>query len=83
MSPYGRKIALGWLPKDLIDGKSALVQVMAWCRQAIHWLYKFIHKVFGGYWIVSWKSGVCSVLNSVMSVRLLGENYVFDIPSNL
>ena len=33
------------------------------------------------FWIVFWKAGVCSVLNSVMSVRLLGENYVFDIPS--
>ena len=26
--------ALQWMPEDLTDDKSALVQVMAWCRQA-------------------------------------------------
>ena len=26
--------ALGWMPQDLTDDKSTLVQVMAWCRQA-------------------------------------------------
>ena len=25
---------LRWMPQDLTDGKSTLVQVMAWCRQA-------------------------------------------------
>ena len=28
------EIALRWMPQDLIDEKSKLVQVMAWCRQA-------------------------------------------------
>ena len=28
------KIVLKWMPVDLTDGKSTLVQVMAWCRQA-------------------------------------------------
>ena len=28
------EIALRWMPKDLTDDKSTLVQVMAWCRQA-------------------------------------------------
>ena len=28
------KIALRWMPLNLTDGKSTLVQVMAWCRQA-------------------------------------------------
>ena len=28
------EIALRWLPQDLIDDESALVQVMAWCCQA-------------------------------------------------
>ena len=28
------KIALIWMPLDLTDDKSTLVQVMAWCRQA-------------------------------------------------
>ena len=29
-----REIALRWMPLDLTDDKSALVQVMAWCCQA-------------------------------------------------
>ena len=28
------EIALRWMPQDLADDKSTLVQVMAWCRQA-------------------------------------------------
>ena len=28
------KIALRWMPQDLTDDKSTLVQVMAWCHQA-------------------------------------------------
>ena len=28
------EIALRWMPQDVTDGKSTLVQVMAWCRQA-------------------------------------------------
>ena len=28
------EIALRWMPQDLTDEKSTLVQVMAWCRQA-------------------------------------------------
>ena len=28
------EIALSWMPLDLTDDKSTLVQVMAWCRQA-------------------------------------------------
>ena len=27
--------ALGWIPQGLTDGKSTLVQAMAWCRQAL------------------------------------------------
>ena len=29
-----QEIALGWMPKDLTDDQSTLVQVMAWCYQA-------------------------------------------------
>ena len=29
-----REIAFWWMPLDLTDDKSTLVQVMAWCRQA-------------------------------------------------
>ena len=33
------EIALRWMPQDLTDDKSTLVQVMAWCHQAIsHYL---------------------------------------------
>ena len=33
------EIALRWMPLDVADDKSTLVQVMAWCRQAtIHYL---------------------------------------------
>ena len=31
---FSCKIALRWMPLDLTDDKSTLVQVMAWCRQA-------------------------------------------------
>ena len=39
------EIALSWMPQELTDGKSTMVHVMAWCRQAcspsvyydIHW----------------------------------------------
>ena len=35
-------ITLKWMSKDLIGGKSTLVQVMAWCRQATsHYLSQF------------------------------------------
>ena len=36
------EIALRWMPQDLTDDKSTLVQVMAWCRQATsHYLSQF------------------------------------------
>ena len=28
------EIALRWIPEDLVNGKSTLVQIMAWCLQA-------------------------------------------------
>ena len=31
------EIVLTWMPQDLTDSKSILVQVMAWCHQAITW----------------------------------------------
>ena len=34
-------IALSWMPQNLTDNKSTLVQVMAWCRQATsHYLHQ-------------------------------------------
>ena len=36
------EIALRWMPLDLTDDKSTLVQVMAWCRQATsHYLSQY------------------------------------------
>ena len=38
------EIALRWMPLDLTDDKSTLVQVMAWCRQATsHYLSQCWH----------------------------------------
>ena len=34
VAEVSHEIALRWMPQDLTDDKSALVQVMAWCRQA-------------------------------------------------
>ena len=39
------EIALRWMPQDPTDGKSTLVQVMAWCRLATsHYLSDFFFK---------------------------------------
>ena len=39
------KISLRWMPLDLTDEKSTLVQVMAWCRQATsHYLRQCWHR---------------------------------------
>ena len=36
------EIALWWMPRDFTDNKSALAQVMAWCRQATsHYLNQY------------------------------------------
>ena len=43
-------IILGWMPEDLIDGKSTLVQVMAWCSQATsHYLEQGWFKILMPY----------------------------------
>ena len=31
------ELGLRWMSLDLTDDKSTLIQVMAWCRQAINW----------------------------------------------
>ena len=39
---YSHDNALWWMPQDLTDDKSTLVQVMAWCHQATsHYLSQF------------------------------------------
>ena len=43
--------ALRWVPRDLTDGKSTLVQVMAWCRQATsHYLSQCWPRSLSPYW---------------------------------
>ena len=46
---YG--IALRWMPLDLTDDKSTLVQVMAWCRQATsHYLSQWWPQIYVAKW---------------------------------
>ena len=68
------KIVLKWMPMDLTDGKSTLVQVMAWCRQATsHYLSQCWLRSLSPYgvirpqWVlIKWKiellTKVCHVL---------------------
>ena len=47
------KIVLKWMQMDLTDGKSTLVQVMAWCRQAtIHYLSQYWPRSLSPYGII-------------------------------
>ena len=42
--------ALRWMPRDLTDDKSTLVQIMAWCHQATsHYLSQCCHMVSPGH----------------------------------
>ena len=60
------EIALKWMPLDLTDDKSTLVQVMAWCRQATsHYLSQCWPRSLSPYgvtrpqWVnIKWKSFV-------------------------
>ena len=54
------KIALRWMPLDLTDDKSTLIQVMAWCRQATsHYLSQCLPRFMPPYgvtrpqWVMS------------------------------
>ena len=61
--------ALRWMPRDLSDDKSTLVQVTAWCQQAITWanvdLVPCRHMVSLGH-------------NELMWLQLLYSNHVWD-----
>ena len=47
------KIVLKWMPMDLTDGKSTLVQVMAWCHQATsHYLSQCWPKSLSPYGVI-------------------------------
>ena len=55
------EIALRWMPPDLTDDKSTLVQVMAWCRQAwSHYLSQCWPRSMSPNGVWSWFI-VCSV----------------------
>ena len=63
--------ALGWMPKDLTDDRSTLVQVMAWCRQATsHCLTP------------CWPSSMSHMAspgdNEIYKVRFDKDKYMFD-----
>ena len=47
------KIVLKWMPMHLTDGKSTLVQVMAWCRQATsHYLSQCWPRILSPYDVI-------------------------------
>ena len=55
------KIALRWMPLDLADNKSTLVQVMAWCRQATsHYLSQCWPRFMSPYGVIrpQWVTGI-------------------------
>ena len=62
------KIVLKWTPMDLTDGKSTLVQVMAWCRQATsHYLSQCWPRSLSPYGIIrpQWVNcAVCPIISS-------------------
>ena len=51
------EIALWWMPQNTFDGKSTLVQIMAWCRQATsHYLSQCQSRSMSPYGITKPKS---------------------------
>ena len=79
------KIALRWMPLDLTDDKSTLVQVMAWCRQATsHYLSQWWLRFMLPYgatrpqwvnWLISITTSQCYKWKEY----LLWHNYVIQI----
>ena len=69
------EIALIWMTLDLTDDQSTLVQVMAWCRQAIsHYLSQCWPRSLSPYGVIrpQWvKSISCSVSDIVVKLRCL------------
>ena len=49
------EIALRWMPQNTFDGKSILVQVMAWCHQATsHYLSWYWPRCMSPYVVIIW-----------------------------
>ena len=65
------KIALRWMSLDLIDDKSTLVQVMAWCRQAaIHYLIQCWPRSMSPYGVTRPQS-VNSLAHEISNFKLM------------
>ena len=59
--------ALRWMPQNITDGKSTLVQLMAWCRQATsHYLSLCWPRSMSPYGVIrpQWVNGVMWLYNS-------------------
>ena len=81
--------ALRWMPQDLTDDKSALVQVMAWCHQATsHYLSQCWLSSLSPYgvarpqWVKAWwclwfASSLVHVMASDMKVAFLHQLICF------
>ena len=70
------KIALRWMSTDLIDDKSTLVQVMAWCHQATsHYLNLCWPRSVSPYgvtrpqWVKSYSLDLCYVIVLIKSYK--------------
>ena len=70
--------ALRWMPQDLTDDKSTLVQVMAWCRQATsHYLSQCWPRSMSPYDVIrpQWVKILNVVLNYDCSIRMSHVKY--------
>ena len=68
---FSYEIALRWMPLDLTDEKSTLVQVMAWCRQATsHYLSQCWPKSLSPYGVTrpQWVSIITDDLCTVITI---------------
>ena len=66
--------ALRWMPRDLTDDKSTLVQVMAWCRQATsHYLSQCWPRSMSPYGLTRphWVNGARLSAHTVMHTKLI------------
>ena len=80
------EIALRWMPLDLTDDKSTLVQVMAWCRQAAsHYLNQCWPRSLSpnGVTRPQWVNSHMLAHWVVLSVLQMTENIVYLIVSIL
>ena len=82
------KIVLKWMPMDLTDGKSTLVQVMAWCRQTIsHYLSQCWPRSLSPYdvirpqWVKHWgREKMATIVKTTFSKAFPGtKTFEFQI----